>query len=635
MLYSPQGEWGIFIIMVEQETTEPLEKAEGQDKFKALKEIYKSLTEDPIRVEKEKIWQKSELQVQGYMKSRTDERGAKLSHININQSAKSVEYLDQAFFNLIHQSEKLFQINPTGIDDILTARLITNTINGKCFQIEDFEFSLLMAYNQNNTYGFTAGKFIPKPEWDFEYINPFDIYVANALSFGKIPVIVQKLTWSKEELEEKADIFDKNQLDEFMEKGKYEYIEPSVSYNQMSLQEIVKATTAILKPNYTGAEIWYRVGKKWHFAVLGCFDFRNGSVVVPVPAFLLSDKESPLWCGHPYCFGGDTPDLRSLYWTGEPEKLLNIQEHTNMFFNLMMDNLADGVNPPFVHEPGYIDASVKYDPIVNPGMGGTVEVTNTEGGKYLVKPSMNPQVSQIIAMLLRFGEQATFLPGRLIGEESAREETATIGMQKAELASGGVNFKFSLFFVTFLKTLAQKMVMELFHNPPQEDLIAFGGAKEEYIKIVKGNDLGVQDMMKETPPQPYYVLTLPESEKVAKRFTRDIQVANDIAIKLNQIEQKNLLQYAQIIMQMMATAPEIRIGCDMAELLSDIFYQIGGNKSKKYFNTERIQEAQKALMAQQGGLEGGKMGASAVTGGGATGAVGAGADLKSQLGAGG
>ena len=615
--------------MVEEEKTEPIEQTEGADKLEALKQIYTTLTENPIRVEKEKRWLKSELQVQGYIKPRTDERGAKLSHININQSAKAVEYLDQSFFNLIHQSDKIFQINPTGIDDKLTARLLTNTINGKCFQIEDFEYSLLMAYHQNNTYGFTAGKFIPKPEWDFEYINPFDIYVANALSFAKIPAIVQKITWSKEELEGQASRFDQNQLDEFIEKGKYEYEAPVVPYDQLSAANIKKK----LKPNYTGAEIWYQVGKKWYFAIVGCLDINDGNSVVPVPTFLLLDKESPLWCGHPYCFGGDTPDLRSLYWTGEPEKLLNITEHTNMFFNLMMDNLADGVNPPFVHEPGYIDASVKYDPIVNPGMGGTVEVTNTEGGKYLVKPSMNPQVSNLIAMLLEFGEQATFLPRNLTGEESRREETATIGMQRAELASGGVKFKFNLFFLTFLKTLAQKMTMELFHNPPQEDFIAFGGANEEYIKIIKGDDLKSESMMEETPPQPYYILTLPKNKKIALKFTRDIQVANDIAVKLNQIEQKNLLQYAQIIMQAMATAPELRVGANIAELLEDIGYQIGNNRFKKYFDADKARAALDKIMAQ-GQLAGGKMGES-VVGAGGVGAVGASAELKSALGAGG
>ena len=621
--------------MVGEENIAPLEgleNTEGQDKLRQLKLIYTTLTEDPIRQAKEKIWHQSELHLQGYMKPRADEQGAKLSHININQSAKSVEYLDQAFFSLIHQSDKLFQINPTGVDDKLTARLISNTINGKSFQIEDFELSLLMAYHQNNAYGFTAGKFVSQPEWDFEYINPFDIYVANAVSYAKIPTIVQKLTWSKEELEEQAEEFDQTQLDEFMEKGKYEYTPQNIPIEQMSLANIKKRP----KVNYTGVEIWYQVGKKWRFAVLGCMDVNDGLNVVPIPSFLLSDKETPLWCGHPYCFAGDTPDLRSLYWTGEPEKLLNIEEHTNMFFNLMMDNLADGVNPPVVHTPGWFDTSVKADPLVNPGMGGTVEVNNIDEGKYFIKPPMNPQLNTLISMLLHFGETATFLPGRLIGAESSREETATIGLQKTELASGGVRFKFDLFFTLFLKPLAQKMVVELFHHPPQEDFIAFGGAHEEYIKIQKGNDLTAWDMTKENPPQPYFLLTLPRNAKIAHKFTRDIQVANDIAIKLNQIEQKNLLQYLQILMQMLPAAPEIRVGSDMAGLLGDIFYQIGGNKSKSYFDADKMRAALEKMMSQPGGLAGkGRTGESVVNTGDATGAVGVGAGLKSTLGAGG
>ena len=598
-----------------------LEGAEEGNNLKILKSIYDTLTKDPIRLEKEKIWRKSELQVAGYMKPRTDERGAKLSRFNINQSAKSVNYLTQTFFNLLHESDKIFQINPTGIDDILTARLITNTINGKCWQIEDFEITLLMSLYQNFTYGFTAGKFIPTPEWDLEYISPADIYVSNALSFAKVPAIVQKLTWGKEELEEQASNFDQKQLDEFMEKGKYEYEAPDIPYEQLSATNIKKK----LKINYSGTEIWYKVDKNWRFAVLGSLDVVNDGNVIPIPTFLLSDKASTLWCGHPYCFAGGLPDLRSLYWTGEPELVRNLQEHLNMFVNLIIDYLADSVRPPLIWEAGFVDSSVSLDPLLNPGMGGEIQVTNLAGATWLPKPPLNPQVFNMLPILADITEQINGLYGITRGEPAAREEPATTTLRRQALATAPVNFRFNVFYTTFLKTLAQKMILGLFQYPPQEDFIAHGGANEEYIKIQKGNDLKAEKM----PGQPYCILTLPANQTIAKKYTRDIQVANDIATKLNQIEQKNLLQYIQIIMQMMATAPEIRMGSNIAELLEDTLYQIGGNKTKKYFDAEKIQMAQIAQLAQ-GGLQAGKMGQSAVAEGG-EGAVGAGAELKSVL----
>ena len=58
-----------------------------------INKVIEKLTTDPVRLRKEKVWNQSEKQLQGYLRPRVDNRGSDLAQVNFNQTAKAVSLL--------------------------------------------------------------------------------------------------------------------------------------------------------------------------------------------------------------------------------------------------------------------------------------------------------------------------------------------------------------------------------------------------------------------------------------------------------------------------------------------------------------------------------------------------------------
>lgn len=587
-----------------------------------VRELFTDLSQDPIRVAKEKIWQRSERQYHGYLPQRVDSRGGDLSKININLTNEMVNLLVDAVYQNILQAENIVSIVPDDYSSELATRLVGNVIDAKIKRIKSLKANLKMIALHYFNQGFGVGKFVNKPEWKVYWISPQDIYIENATDFEEVNYIIHKVHYNKEQVEAEKD-WTKEGKEVLLKTADYIY-PVGANYESMTEADLIRKE----KANCGFLEIHYRKDGVWWIKQVGmveCAYQNNVKNLIEYPIFELDEYENPDWGGHPFVFGSNEMDFRSLYGVGKGEKQRNFQTHFSMVLNNIIDYLIDSIKLPILMEEDAMDNESSLVNMLNSKQGSVVKINPMGSGKisYLQKPVINPQTFSVLNILENYAnKQLGFSASTLAGEQGQHREAATALLARLQESAGKLKNEVMGFYEQIIMELAEKMIFDLFQYRPTNEINTFSGKENGYIKIIRGNELHAEkvpplvnlsnegkspqiEKYDETNPLhkgkkvhklPHYILQLPHSKSDAEKFL-NLTVGSDTKDKLNIVDSNNINQYLQNVGSLLAIAPEIRAGLNIADMLNDMGYNLFG-KHKNYFSQEKIDEFMKKQQGQ-------------------------------------
>jgi len=512
-------------------------------------------------------WKRAENQFLGILPQRVGARGQALPTVNVNETFKSVFSFMRAVVEGILFQPQIFKIIPDNIEDVDFAEIFQHYLSHKIRRIPDFNFSFLNFAINSNLYGFGVGKLMVEP-LEFEPISPWDIWIDQAISPGRIKQIMHRIYLTKEELLERRDNpnYGYDHLAEYLVEAKKE--------------EIATTTTKkSIRKKYEIWEYWYEDDDEWRVMTIG--------VVGNEPTIMLRDIATPYWFGHPFIFGINIPRFDSLYGLGEADLLYESQRGETMLLNLYLDQLQVIARPPVFFDPDIIADVADLEPLLNPEQGGYIPIPGLSihptAIREFARAPLSPTFFSAIEYLERLSEELRGTTGLLAtGEAPPSREPMRTTMARLNISRGALMFRLWLLGES-LKELGKRIVLSIFENPPTDEMTEILTNKGRATVIVKRGKR--TDVLKEVRTGiegniPFYTLILPRSREKALKF-QNIQVMPAFLEEKDAAKKADLVEKVRATAELMRISPEVAKLIDIPELLRE-FYR-GDIRTEKLF----------------------------------------------------
>ena len=498
----------------------------------------------------EKNWSRAESQYQGKLPKRTGARGQELHNINVNETFKSVTTLMRASAGVVLGKKELFTLLPDNIEDIDFAEGFQHYVTHRTRRITDFEQLFLLFEQFRYIYGFAAAKLNTKP-LGFEPINPWDIWIDEALSFSKIQNINYRLWLTKEELLSRIEDADYG----------YKNVDGFLGIADKEPSDVLtreKGTQKSMLKKYEILEYWYFEDENWRVKTLGAL---SGE---PITEF--RDIEAPNWFGHPFVFGVDLPRFDTIYGMGEADILYENQKAETMLLDLFFQQLVTTSRPPMLYNPDFGGTVADLDPLLNPDQGGLIPIRKEDLG-WFQTGSLSPAFLTLVQYLARDSEELTGRVG-LSGEPPPPREPGMTTAARLSLSKEALFFKLRMLSGT-LKTLGQKVVLSLFEDAPVKEMaevLTNKGRMRMVVQRGQRTELRIGETPNITSPEvmeKVFTLTIPKSKERALKF-------QNIDIVPSFLEIKDETKDSRLIEKIRALAEIMRINPQMAQTIIQV-----------------------------------------------------------------
>lgn len=514
-------------------------------------------------------------QFAGILTQRTDSRNKKLATLNINRTRTAVKGAVRGSVKAFMRGERLLKVKPRGPDDYDTAEVIDQYMGQTFGDIPGIEELMYKHFLQTYTVGISPTKLRYdkyRQRMFFDWILFENCWVEPASALALITYIIERIPTKERNLKwlaEKGE-YDSKVVTKFLKntegKGK--------DARNLSLGEEDKPL-----PSEYGKD-FYDVGLFWEEKDLDA----DGNPIWEVTTVagnmqdghkfealdVLRPPRMPYWCGHPYSFGTAYFHPLTVYATGIPEEVRELQKIRTLIAMQKIDYVNRILQPPTLVESNVFQTAEDASAFINPELGKMAIVkpgTAATGIRQFEVPAISPAVFMAEEQLDTIMEQQTGLPGILTGEQPAHREPGITTRARMGLAAEGVEEQVWIMATTFYKPMLKKYLvcLQQYWNERQ---------KNEFIEIT--GIPGIEWLELGDPREGADARIVDEStfhfgaskREALKHY--DIKLVPIYETEAKEMLRQNLSQLIAAIPNFAQISPEVRENTDFAALFREI-----------------------------------------------------------------
>ena len=513
-------------------------------------------------------------QFAGILTQRTDSRQKKLTTVNVNRTRTAVKGAVRGSVKAFLRGERLLKVKPRGPDDYDTAEIIDQHMAQTFSDIPGIEELMYKHFMQT----YTVGTGPTKLRYDkyrhrmfFDWILFENCWLEPAAALALVTYIVECVPTRKRDLNWLADRgeYDPKVVKKFLANttGK------AKDARTTSLSEEKKEL-----PDEYGKD-FYDVGLFWQEKDLD----PDGNPIWEVATVagevhsgkfealdVLTPAKTPYWCGHPYSFGTAYFHPLSVYGTGIPEEIRELQRIRNMISVQKIDYINRILQPPTLVESNVFVTTEDAQAFINPELGKMSVVkpgTAERGIRQFDMPAISPAVFMAEQELDAIMEQQTGLPDLLTGAQPARREPGVTTRARMGLAAEGIEEQVWIMATTFYKPMLKKYLVclqQYWNEKQKKDFIEITGIPGiEWLKLGDGR------MGADTRIVDESTFRFGASKKEALKHY-DIKLVPIYEAEAKEMVKQNLAQLISAIPNFVEISPEVRENIDFAALFREI-----------------------------------------------------------------
>lgn len=498
---------------------------------------------------------KSYKQYKGILTQKTDARGYKLSDININKTAETVDAFARDVTRILLRDRDKLALVPQSPEDNEDRDTIESYTFQKMKRVPAVNESLRKVILQIALNGLGPGRWRYDKylkQWFFDWVMFQNWWGDPAPSIGSMRYIMERITMTENQLKGNKNYQNVDKYIKGLEDPKTEDARAELLSNAK-----VELPEKYGKGNYDILLSWELTDKnKWGVTTYGTKASGDGKFEA---IEILEEQKFPYWFGNPYCLGVAEFDPISIYPDSEAVKVRPYQKTLNIVYQQIVDYGDRLLHPQTIYNPLMFESSEDEDNLMNPELNNMVRVKEMDMIKQL---PLNPMPSSAYSIVRDMDARIEQRSGQdtLAGQQPSHREPAYTTKRRIELASGITEDKIWTIGVGFYKPMMEKFFVGLQQYWDEDNFIRITGQRG--MKFLRKGEI------RKTYSLPMiskgYFSFEASREEVVKHF--DLEIIPAYEAESKEMIKQNAVQIVQYFTLLSQIAPHLLKRMDLEDV---------------------------------------------------------------------